>query len=392
MDDFSYIIEKKKYVGDLYSACSKRYKLHEIPEGLEKTLNDLLQQKNVLKEKYLAEVEDLIILQELAKPPGEWLALKQAEKSMSESIELVKEINAMSDQDQKIQETIDLAADALKTMQEKLSILESKILLLEEKILKCQVNKESEKMNILLSASLKERNLLKSRLARLQDRVQNLQAITAENEEKEVTAKNLLTKLQEQLEAKSEYSGLCLQVKSDTSLELEFKTDSFLQLNEKMSDLDITSEELKLIATLNFSKQGKLVDVQLNQSIDAKDIISKSVASNNLVRLVLDLSKLWRTQTTLVSEIALLRKRHAIDWIPEKNILLLIVKERKNCVCTLKVPSTYPHSGLILLENVMGHTSGLTAEDVPPPSDTSLMSWLQHLDTFFGQSQEKLDQ
>ncbi|KAK7008740.1 myosin heavy chain muscle [Biomphalaria glabrata] len=311
---------------------------------------------------------------------------------MSESIELVKEINAMSDQDQKIQETIDLAADALKTMQEKLSILESKILLLEEKILKCQVNKESEKMNILLSASLKERNLLKSRLARLQDRVQNLQAITAENEEKEVTAKNLLTKLQEQLEAKSEYSGLCLQVKSDTSLELEFKTDSFLQLNEKMSDLDITSEELKLIATLNFSKQGKLVDVQLNQSIDAKDIISKSVASNNLVRLVLDLSKLWRTQTTLVSEIALLRKRHAIDWIPEKNILLLIVKERKNCVCTLKVPSTYPHSGLILLENVMGHTSGLTAEDVPPPSDTSLMSWLQHLDTFFGQSQEKLDQ
>ncbi|KAK0055213.1 golgin subfamily B member 1 isoform X2 [Biomphalaria pfeifferi] len=158
-----------------------------------------------------------------------------------------------------------------------------------------------------------------------------------------------------------------------------------------MSDLDITSEELKLIATLNFSKQGKLVDVQLNQSIDAKDIISKSVASNNLVQLVLDLSKLWRTQTTLVSEIALLRKRHAIDWIPEKNILLLIVKERKNCVCTLKVPSTYPHSGQILLENVMGHTSGLTAEDVPPPSDTSLMSWLQHLDTFFGQSQEKLD-
>uniref|UniRef100_A0A2C9KSF2 Uncharacterized protein n=1 Tax=Biomphalaria glabrata TaxID=6526 RepID=A0A2C9KSF2_BIOGL len=311
---------------------------------------------------------------------------------MSESIELVKEINAMSDQDQKIQETIDLAADALKTMQEKLSILESKILLLEEKILKCQVNKESEKMNILLSASLKERDLLKSRLARLQDRVQNLQAITAENEEKEVTAKNLLTKLEEQLEAKSEYSGLRLQVKSDTSLELEFKTDSFLQLNEKMSDLDITSEELKLIATLNFSKQGKLVDVQLNQSIDAKDIISKSVASNNLVRLVLDLSKLWRTQTTLVSEIALLRKRHAIDWIPEKNILLLIVKERKNCVCTLKVPSTYPHSGQIVLENVMGHTSGLTAEDVPPPSDTSLMSWLQHLDTFFGQSQEKLDQ
>lgn len=56
------------------------------------------------------------------------------------------------------------------------------------------MNKESEKMNILLSASLKERNLLKSRLARLQDRVQNLQAITAENEEKEVTAKNLLTK------------------------------------------------------------------------------------------------------------------------------------------------------------------------------------------------------
>ncbi|KAH9487915.1 hypothetical protein Btru_067439 [Bulinus truncatus] len=391
MDDVSSLPELKNYISTLNLHCLKRYNLNELPECLEETLNILLEEKASMKNIFLAELEDEIIIQELGKHPDEMLTVKQAEKCLIETQELIKEIKNMSEREQKHQETINRASDALNTLSEKLAIFSQKIQELEEKILKCQINKNSEKEILLLDAAISEREVLWSRLERLQEKLKLTQTITAQTLDDEATLKKVLNVLQAEVESKVEYSGISYRLVSQNSLELEFKSDSFVQLNDTMSEIDVT-QDLKLVVILKFSKQLRLTDVQLNQPIDVRHLINAALADNDFLKLILELSKFWRSQTTLISEISLLRKRHAIDWIPERNVLLLIVKQQKSCVCSLKVPSSYPHSGQISLESVLGHPSGLTADEVTTPPDSSLRGWLKHLDDFFGQAQERLSQ
>ncbi|CAL1544976.1 unnamed protein product [Lymnaea stagnalis] len=371
-------------------------------ETLEETLYCLGQNVAVCRNEFLTTLSKQLLLSEFQKDSHQWLTVTQAEKDLVEALNILSEKKSfLKRKDNQLEETTQIASEALSTMKEKMAIISNKKGQLENKyndLTKLypkvaniqhliQLKEAIDKVYKLLESATKAQNILRNRLHRLEEILQIFQYLSTEQQIIENETKNRLKNLQGTIGELEECTGFSCYIKGDNSVQVEFLASP--PVVEKEEEL-ANSTDSKLTVTMDFSvnNQGHLwlTDIQLDQNIEwAESLKRMAQESKDLSSFIIKVNKVWLPKVTLNSEISSLRKRHAIDWIPEKNLLLLMVKHSNNVVCSIKVPPSYPNSDKIILESITGHPSGWTSSNISPPTKTTLSGWLSHLERLLGQ-------
>ncbi|XP_059153315.1 uncharacterized protein LOC131939100 [Physella acuta] len=241
------------------------------------------------------------------------------------------------------------------------------------------VKTDAEKVKLLLQSVTRQHDLLQDRLGRIENNLQRQRREIIETKKEEATWNSCLTKIQARLEDVVNLSGIRCQVKDEKNVQVEF-----LSPLEKIEE-ESSSDKSRLIVLLEVCEDHlgflQLTNAKTNQVIcGSESIIEAALADKDVHKLILELKTLWSSQVPLITEIQQLRKKHAIDWIPEKNLLYLMVKNSCSVVCTLTVPPQYPAEGDITLESIMGPSNEITVKDVKPPTQTTLTAWISHLE------------
>uniref|UniRef100_A0A0B6ZYB3 Uncharacterized protein n=1 Tax=Arion vulgaris TaxID=1028688 RepID=A0A0B6ZYB3_9EUPU len=401
MDNSLSVIEMNELLAELRTSCSNYYGLSDVLTSVGDSMENLLQKRQNLKAEFLKSVEETLVLCEFEKRPDQWLNMKPAEAELAESNDILTEISVLSGRTDEVQEMVAVASDALDILREKLDVLEEKIGMLEEKYreldqlpgtsikttsdIKCYAMKLSE----LLNSAQAERDIVMSRVKRMEITLTNFEELASSQSRNVATSKNQLIRMEEKLREFEKFSGIKCHWKDKTSMEIEFLSDK-LNLESCDEEYNISSppDDLRMTLTLIFRENEhnclELEDIQTNQMIaETESLIQDAKCDKDLLKLIAQLQKIWLLHVSLTKEISQIKCRHAVDWIRETGLLLLIPKNSKSVVCTLKVPSTYPFSGQVVLTSVVGHTSQIDQDSIQPPPNNSLMGWVMHLENLF---------
>ncbi|BFY97104.1 hypothetical protein BsWGS_00145 [Bradybaena similaris] len=410
MDTLPSLDELHVLAAELKASYGQHNDIFELPANLEGDLQSLLQTRKNLKAEYLKAFEEKLVLNEFEKKPEEWMTVKAAETQLLDSKDILMEIATLSNRTDRVQETVDLAADALHTLKEKLEVLEQKIAKLQEKYLELSVSSvtsiESMQESVtessvraiseLLTSVRAERDNLQGQVKRMEATLNYFEQLSSSQSQKVAFRRNELAQLEEKLHELEQFSGLRCRVKNETSIDIELLSGDKSNTSDEASNSRVLPDDARLIVTVTFQENEQslleLENVQLSSILktsqmqeEAEALIKVARLDKDLPKLITGLKTMWMSHVPQITEISQIRSRHAIDWIKEKGLLLLMPRKSNSVVCALKVPSTYPFCGHIALETVMGQTSQVNPADIQPPSNVSLTGWVMHLESLFGQ-------
>ncbi|BFY97105.1 hypothetical protein BsWGS_00144 [Bradybaena similaris] len=404
MDTLPSLDELHVLAAELKASYGQHNDIFELPANLEGDLQSLLQTRKNLKAEYLKAFEEKLVLNEFEKKPEEWMTVKAAETQLLDSKDILMEIATLSNRTDRVQETVDLAADALHTLKEKLEVLEQKIAKLQEKYLELSVSSvtsiESMQESVtessvraiseLLTSVRAERDNLQGQVKRMEATLNYFEQLSSSQSQKVAFRRNELAQLEEKLHELEQFSGLRCRVKNETSIDIELLSGDKSNTSDEASNSRVLPDDARLIVTVTFQENEQslleLENVQTSQmQEEAEALIKVARLDKDLPKLITGLKTMWMSHVPQITEISQIRSRHAIDWIKEKGLLLLMPRKSNSVVCALKVPSTYPFCGHIALETVMGQTSQVNPADIQPPSNVSLTGWVMHLESLFGQ-------
>uniref|UniRef100_T1IPA5 Uncharacterized protein n=1 Tax=Strigamia maritima TaxID=126957 RepID=T1IPA5_STRMM len=142
----------------------------------------------------------------------------------------------------------------------------------------------------------------------------------------------------------------------------------------------------RLVLTVTFNKRRRgahpysIISVKANiESLAISDLIDRSIENNQVLDLLTKVQLRWLDHIPLLNEIMQLRDKYAIDWLVEQQRLRFMVGQGGNIICTLVIPSTYPHKGAITLEQVSGFKLESELAHYKPSQDVSISGWLDYL-------------
>ncbi|GFN84150.1 myosin heavy chain, muscle-like [Plakobranchus ocellatus] len=391
------------------SAVAERISLYNsclpVLDHAHESLQALITKKHELKLQYLAACEEKLILNELLKPSHEWMSEKDAEKEMSqEELEMNAVFNERKDA---IIETVVAAADiiekwksAVDTLSQKIEDLKAKKSELDVAIPNLSLHSLSlhhmevktnlGKVNVLLEAAKAERTILTERIARMEDSLQHLSESQAQLERKYSQQKNLLHSLKQTFEDMQKLSGVECWIIDESRVRITLQAKNLMDATDRSQYDHEELEDCTFTADLKFivNSQGflEVSDVQTEQKVEeVVKLISHVKQDKDLPKFILSLRNTWLSHLPLNAEVSCLRKNHAIDFIQDQGVLQLMINKR-NIVCSLTVPSSYPHAD-VTLASVIGHPE-LTADNISAPATKSITGWVRYLEDLLGKHQE----
>ncbi|XP_005106438.1 uncharacterized protein LOC101855047 isoform X2 [Aplysia californica] len=398
----------RRTVEEVNNYCLDPYDISHAEEWQEE-LQNLLKRKQQLKSELLAITQEQKLVCECFENPVQWMETHQSvDKDLAKSDEVLSEVNSLLKESAvKIDRTVDSAFEALSVLRDTLRTSEQKVAALESELsdhLSGQTDSElqlsslhklqrgeksaSEKLCLLLEAAKAEQEVLKNRLHRLQSNLACLQQISGPQHQLESDSQRELARLTDLKTDIEQLSEVQCIVRDGRTIDVIFSPQA-KRCRKMPSEMEgQVSGSVQLVATLCFKQLADdslhLGDVKLNENVlGSEEIIERAKSSLDIPTLIMEMKSLWVSSVTLFSEISNIRERHAVDWIQEESVLRLMVKKGRSVVCTLHIPDTYPYSGSVSLENVVGDTSDIAMDQIQAPKDNTLTGWILYLEDIF---------
>ncbi|XP_052223471.1 uncharacterized protein LOC127839218 isoform X2 [Dreissena polymorpha] len=363
-------------------------------------MEDIMKSHHILKEElkpqknvYMSLYGKKKYLECLAMDKSEWpqsqqdidLELKEARQdknAMKEAVEEEKEryrasMEALAESYEKLQEKIKLVEGNLEVFEAKRAKFESRMAL-DPPAVKRALGTCDESIATLrstLAGLQSHRAELEASVAKARVELAAMSKITG----KKKTRGPSLKRLQEICAFLETQTGVRVVELSPERLRVEFLRSSQLSANVDQA------AEFKLQLTLNFDPESRdeirLASVKINNELfNIDDLVDQEVACTDVPYLILAVREKWVRCYPLLSEIDLLNRTHAIDWIQEECKLRVLVGRCGKAMVTLSVPRDYPATRGITLQD----TPALQLTDLPD-SGASLTDWVIYLEKKFAE-------
>ncbi|XP_060557658.1 uncharacterized protein LOC132718062 isoform X2 [Ruditapes philippinarum] len=356
--------------------------------------NQLLQQeKKDLKNSFFYQEKKRLYLEYLGKERNTWPSVeKTGERLKASREEWLKVKDRLDEEKDKVYNILEKVTEEHNLLLGKVKTLENKQELFEEKKKSCESRRQ-------LDPSLTETAISKCKhaIGTIEEEVAKLK-VEIENREQEIcrlktmldgktyTRSNncddkKIERLRNIVSFLEEVNGLTVHVSGQKQLTLVFN-----QNNSELTRLTSPEDSLNLEITLTFNttcEDVRLCDVKINvDHFEISDIVDTAIAMNDVPYLVLSVQNRWNQHFPLLSEMDILNKNHAIDWIQEQCRLRVLVGKCGKIMFTLHVPKDYPSTREITLLDYYG-LDDVDTEKLPDKSST-LLEWVLYLENTYG--------
>lgn len=361
----------------------------------------ILQQVKVdLKNSYLLQEKRRLYLEYLKEDRSVWPDVQETEEKLKVSREERTKVKAQLEEEkdkvydilQKVKDEHDLLQEKVKKLEEKLQIFENKKKLFESRR---KIDPESVDSAIAKceQAIVKMEAEICKQTAELEKRENEISRMKTElsGRSKSSDAKEQnVERLEKVVKFLQNMTGVKVHIIGPDKITL-----AFAHHNPELNSVTSQEESLNLEMTLTFITgchgDVKLSDVKVhfgrkvNISVDhfqISDIVDTAIAMNDVPFLVLSVLERWNQHFPLLSEMDILNKNHAIDWIQEQCRLRVLVDRCGKIMFTLSVPKDYPSTRGITLLDSYG-IDNVETEDLPN-KDSTLLQWVIYLEKKYG--------
>ncbi|XP_045176266.2 uncharacterized protein LOC123536853 isoform X2 [Mercenaria mercenaria] len=354
----------------------------------------LQQEKNDLKNSFFCQEKRQLYLEYLGKERDTWQDVKQTDERLKASREeRIKVKNKLEEEKDKVFDILQKVSDEHSLLQEKINKAEEKLKIFEDKkklfesrrkldptVADSAITKCKQAIVKIEAEVIKQQEELEKRekeIARLKSELGGKRIDRNRGSDEQT-----VTRLKKVLNFLESVNGLKVHVSGQEQLTLVFNKSS-----SELASVTSPEESLHLKMTLTFSTscQGdaRLSDVKISlDHFRISDIVDTAIAMNDVPFLVLSVQDRWNQHFPLLSEMDILNKNHAIDWIQEQCRLRVLVGKCGKIMFTLSVPKDYPSTrGISLLDSY-----GIDSVDTEnlPDKDSTLLQWVLHLEETYG--------
>ncbi|XP_076444096.1 uncharacterized protein LOC143282366 [Babylonia areolata] len=392
-----------------FEACSTNVDAASITNQLQL----LTKSKQDVKDKFHKTLTINSFMQNLTKPREQWDAivtqndeelqtarstLKEAQHKIDDKKTNIMQLNAVTaealalyKQNMKSLETrvqcLEKMCEELETLQESLNSFgdEDESLTKEVQAQLAQCNEESHACRKELLRLQHKKAQVELRVSHLEEDLQQLHLTLDEDQERMDT--QCLLRLEKSISSMEAWSGVTCKVPNSNTIVVSFPPSQFASTSPSFNAKD----DLTLQVTLTFQENSlgslRLSKVQSNMaSFDLADLWGGEGEDSvdSVPSLIHTIKQRWLSHVPLLSEVNQLRSKFAIDWIQQESTLRVIVGKGGGIVCSLHIPSGYPHQGQVTLTNVMGASDTFVVEDLKPSTGRRLEDWVCFLEDLFG--------
>ncbi|KAL4225406.1 hypothetical protein ACF0H5_016096 [Mactra antiquata] len=371
----------------------------EMKEMVEEDQYLQLEMKD-LKYYYIMKEKKRLYLENLSKDKSQWCTVEDADKKLKCSQIARKQVKEkLNNEKERLKsilekvktEQLSLEQKILK-LEEKLKIFESKKQMFEAKWKKNPATTVSsiEKCKVAINRLETEIITQKTFLQKLKHESNNIRSELDGfgNSMDSTTGKELITRMKKVIEFLETMSGIKVSAVGPEQLGVHFITKSSHE-----TFMDTSTLDLEMTLTFKDCKQeeARLADVKVSFSstqyiniehFNIKDIIETSLKLNDVPYLIMNVSERWNRHFPLLTEMDQLTKHHAVDWMPDKGQLRVLVGKCGNIMFSLGVPKDYPASRDITLLDSFG-INDLVVNDLPEKGST-LCQWVLFLEDKYG--------
>lgn len=392
--DFEEIENQLKETADMHLDLNEDLQNYD---QWQERLHELLQEEQELKSEILMLSEENCILDAILNPDA--LPNKdQIEKDLGESKRIVDELKSIQKESEtKMGVTVHEALQSVLKLKEVNAKTEEKFFELESQRQFLQEDNDNEtslenmqrqqktrmrKTNILVEGSQANFDNFKNRHNETKETLNCLHELSISRDLSLAEEQRTLARLTEKLNDIEAFAEVKCSIVDKHTVKIDILPDGNIQnVNQEKGYSHISLEVMLKFKSDNFKD---LCGVEISEPLKgADDIIKEAIKTANYAKLIGDLKLLWCSSASLFAEIHSVRSKYAVDWIPDKEILHLMVKKGSSVVCTLNIPEGYPHSKSVSLVNIVGDQTGTDIDSIQVPSDDSLTGWVIHLESIF---------